>query len=54
MRVNPEVSQLDPALDDRRYCKKNSPSVLSCIYKMTKEICDCGSEVGPVRNWRDG
>jgi len=33
MRDNPEGSELDPAECVRRRCKKNSPSVLSCIGK---------------------
>jgi len=32
-------------------CKKNSPSVLSCIGKRTREGCDRGSEeVGTVQS----
>jgi len=31
---------------------KNSPSVLSCIGKRTKEGCDRGSEVGTVHSVR--
>jgi len=46
MRDNPEGSELDLAVDDRRYCKKNSPSVLSYIDKRIKEGCDRDSEVG--------
>jgi len=34
----------------RRRCKKNSPSVLSCMGKRTREGCDRGSEVGTVRD----
>jgi len=30
-RDNPEGDELDPAKGVRRRCKKNSPSVLSCI-----------------------
>jgi len=33
MRENPVGGELDPADDVRRRCKKNSPSVLSCIGK---------------------
>jgi len=40
----------DPAIDDRRPSKKNSPSVLSCIDKRTKEGCDRGSVDGMVHN----
>jgi len=36
--------ELDPALDVRMRCKKNS--VLSCIGKRTAEGCDRGSEIG--------
>jgi len=32
----------------------NSPSVLSCIGKRTREGCDRGSEVGAVHSRRDG
>jgi len=48
MQDNPEGGELDPADDVRRRCMKNSPSVLSCIGKRTKEDCDCGSAVGTV------
>jgi len=51
---NPERSELDPANDDRRRCKKNSLSVLSFIGKRTKQVCDRGSEIGKVHSWRDG
>jgi len=37
MRDNPTEDKLDPAEDVRRRSKKNSPSVLSCIVKRTKE-----------------
>jgi len=37
----------------RRRCK-NSPFVLSCIGKKTREVCDRGSEVGTVHSGRDG
>jgi len=47
MRDNPEGSELDPADDVHRRCKKNSP-VLSCIGKRAKEGCDRGSETGTV------
>jgi len=33
---------------------ENSPSVLSCIDKMIKEGCDCGSEVGTVHRGQGG
>jgi len=37
MRNNPEGSELDPAVDDRRHCKKNFPSILSCIGERIKK-----------------
>jgi len=54
MRDNPGGDELDPAEGVRSYCKKNSPSVLSCIGKWTREGCDCGSEVGTVHSERGG
>jgi len=48
MRGKPEGGELDPAEGIRRRCKKNSPSVLFCIGKRTREGCDRGSEVGTV------
>jgi len=36
-RYNPKGGELDPGDDGRRRCKKNHPSVLSCISKRTKE-----------------
>jgi len=33
-----------------RCCMKNSPFVLSCIDKRTKEGCDCGSKVETVHS----
>jgi len=42
-------SELDPAVDDRKCCKKNS-FVSSCIDKRTKEGYDRGSEVRTVRS----
>jgi len=50
MRDNPAKGESDPAEGDRRHCMKNSPSVLSCIGKRTKEGCDRGSEVGAVHS----
>jgi len=52
MRDPPEEGELDPAVDVRRRCMKNSPSVLSCIDKRTKESCNRGSEVGTVHSVR--
>jgi len=40
MRDNPKGSELDHAESVRKRCKKNSPSVLSCIGKRTREGCD--------------
>jgi len=37
---NPEGGELDPAVDIHRRCKKNSPSVLSCKGKRTKQGCE--------------
>jgi len=53
MRDNPEGDKLDLADEVRRRCKKNSPSILSCIGKRTKEDCDRDSEVGTVHSGRD-
>jgi len=39
-----------PAEGVRRRCNKNSPSVLSCIGKRTRECCDRGSEVGTIHS----
>jgi len=48
MRDSQGGGESDPAEGVRRRCLKNSPSVLSCIGKRTKEGCDRGSEVGTV------
>jgi len=50
MGNNPGGGELDPAEGTRRRCKKNFPSVFSCIGtgKRTREGCDRGSEVGTV------
>jgi len=45
MRDNLEGGKLDSAVEVCKRCK-NSPSVLSCISKRTKEGCNRGSEVG--------
>jgi len=45
MRDKSEGGELDPADDVRTHCKKNSPSVLSCIGKRTEKGCDRGSKV---------
>jgi len=52
MRNNPKEGELDPAEGVRRLCKKNSPSVLSCIGKRTKEGCYRGIEVWTVYSGR--
>jgi len=54
MRDNPEGGELDAADDVRRRCKKNSPSVLPCISKRTREGCDYGSKIWAVHNGSDG
>jgi len=46
VRDNPEGGESDPAEGVCRRSKKNSPSVLSCIGKRTREGCDRGSRVG--------
>jgi len=38
-------SELDPEVNDCRSCKKNS-SILSCIDKRTKEVCDQTAKMG--------
>jgi len=53
MRDNSEGGELDPAEGVRRRCRKNFPSVLSCIGKRKREGCDRGSEVGTVQSGRD-
>jgi len=40
MRDNPKGSELDPVKGVRRCCRKNSPSVLSCIGRKTRKDCD--------------
>jgi len=54
MRGNPEEGELDPAVDDRRSCRKKSPSILMCLDKRTKEGCDLGSEVGTFHSGLGG
>jgi len=54
MRDNPKGGELDTAEGVRKRCKKNSPSVLSCIGKWTRQDRERGSEVGTVYNKRDG
>jgi len=44
----------DLAKGVHRHCMKNSPSLLSCIGKRTKEGCDHGSEVGTVYSDKTG
>jgi len=48
MRGNPGGGELSSAIDVRRSCKKNFPSVLSCVGKRTKEGCERGGEVRTV------
>jgi len=50
MRDSQRGGESDPAEDVRRRCMKNSPSVLSCMGKKTKESCDRGSEVETVHS----
>jgi len=49
MRDSQGGGESDPAECVRRRCKKNSPYVLTCISKRTREGCDRGSEVGTVK-----
>jgi len=44
----------NPAEGVRRRCKTNSPSVLSCICKRTREGCDRGNEDKTVYSEWDG
>jgi len=53
MQSIPEGGELDPAEDLHKYCKKNSPSELSCIDE-TKERCDRGNEVETVHSGLGG
>jgi len=53
MRDNPGGDESDPAEGVLGRCK-NSPSVLSCIGKRTREGCDRDSEVGTVHSGRNG
>jgi len=50
MQGNPGGGESDPVEGVCRRYKKNSPSILSCIGKRTKEGCDHGSEVGIVHS----
>jgi len=50
LQDNPGGGESVPADGVRRRCKKNSPSVLSCKGKRTREGCDRGSEVGTVHS----
>jgi len=52
MQDNPVRGELDLAVDDRRRCKKNSSSILSCIDKKTKESCNRGSKVRILHSGR--
>jgi len=50
MRESQGRGESGPAEGIRRRCMKNSPSVLSCIGKRTRESCDRDSEVGAVHS----
>jgi len=50
MGDNPEGDASNPVEGVRRRCMKNSPSVLSCIGKRTREGSDRGSKIGTVHN----
>jgi len=50
MRDNPGGGESEPAQGVYRRCKKNSPSVFSCLGKTTRKGCDHGSEGGTVHN----
>jgi len=54
MRDNQERGELDPAEGICWGCKKNYPSLLSCIGNRKKEGCDRGSEVGTVYKGKTG
>jgi len=54
VRFNPEGSALNHVVDDRRRCKKTSPSVLFCLDESTKEGYDRGSKVGTVHSGLGG
>jgi len=54
MRDNPGGGEVDIAKSARRRCMKNSPSVLFCISKRTRECFDRGSEVWTVHSGWDG
>jgi len=53
MRDNPEGGELDPAKVARRSCKKNSPSVFSCIGMRTREGCNRGNDAGTTHSGSD-
>jgi len=50
MRDNLGGDELDPTEGVRRRYMKNSPSVLSCIGKRTREGCDRDSEIEAVHS----
>jgi len=54
MQDNPERDELDSAVGVRKLCKQNSPYVLSCIDKRTREDCGRGSEVERVHSGLNG
>jgi len=53
-RRGSEGGELVPIESVRRRCKKNAPSVLSCIGKRTREGCDRGNEVRTVHSGQNG
>jgi len=53
MRDSQGGIESDPAEGVCKRCMKNSPSVLSCIGKRTREGCDRGSEVGTIHSGYD-
>jgi len=50
MRDNPKGGEVDPAEGVCKRCKKNSPSVLYCIGKRTREGYDRGNKIGTVHS----
>jgi len=50
IRDSQGVGESNPAEGVRKRCMMNSPSVLSCIGKRTKEGCDRGNEVETVHS----
>jgi len=48
MRDNTKEGELDPAEIIHKRCKKNSPSVLSCISKRTNEGVTVAAKLGQL------